>query len=163
MNFLPLLALLLSTPPHAFQLAPGDYRWIPFTVVTTPTQVDCRFEVLQGAATVRVELLPMREFRAFAHGREHDTLAALPDSHGGSFRRMVDEPGQYAVIAINERNAPPATVSLEMATDINPNADLAARELPAGRRLAVIVVSFGLFFALVSFSGFRLLRGIRPS
>ena len=69
-----LLALLMAqsgqhSTPKPFQLAPGDYRWVPFTVRQVPTQVDCKFEVLGGDGTVHAELLPMGEFRLFSRDR----------------------------------------------------------------------------------------------
>lgn len=150
--------------PLAFRLEGGDFRWIPFTVRQVPTEVDCRFEVLQGDATVHVELLPMSEFRLFNRGRKHETLAVSPDTKKASFRRIVDRPGQYAVVVKNAKDAPIATVSLEMSTDVNPNSRVVAKELPPRRRLVTILVSFLLFFAMVAFAGLKLLRGgLRPA
>ena len=148
--------------PQAFRLEPGDYRWIPFTVKQVPTEVDCRFEVLQGGPGVHVELLPMSEFRLFNRGKAHQTLAVSPDARTGAFRRIVDQPGQYAVVVQNAAGAPPAVISLELSTDLNPNAGVVAQELPARRRLTVILTSFGLFFGMVTWSGFRLLRALKP-
>ncbi|HVW87814.1 MAG TPA: hypothetical protein VHB50_24180 [Bryobacteraceae bacterium] len=160
-----LIALLLAAPllpaqQRPFRLDPGEFRWVPFTVKQIPTEVDCRFQVLRGNASVHMELLPMREFRRFNRGHEHETLAVSPDSRAGSFRRVVDERGQYAVIVINEKNAPPALVTLELRTDLNPNADVIARELPPGRRLGVILISFALFFTMLFWFGLKLLRAM---
>jgi hypothetical protein len=157
-----LLAANTTDPaPQAIRLEPGDYRWIPFTVKQVPTEVDCRFEVLQGGASVHMELLPMTEFRAFNRGKAHETLAVSPNSASGAFRRIIDREGQYAVVLKNEAGAPAVTVSLEVHTDLNPNANVTAQELPPRKRLIVILVSFAIFLLLVSLSGLRLLRGIR--
>jgi hypothetical protein len=151
-------------PPQAFRLESGDYRWIPFTVRQTPTEVDCRFEVLQGGPRVHVELLPMSEFRLFNRGKQHETLAVSPNSRSGAFRRIIDHRGQYAVVVKNDAGSPPAIISLELSTDLNPNAGVVARELPARRRLTVILISFAVFFAVVTWSGLRLMRSLsRPS
>ncbi len=158
-----LLALLIAqstqtSAPKPFQLAPGDYRWVPFTVRQVPTQVDCRFEVLRGDATVHAELLPMSEFRLFSRDREHSTLAFTPEGAKGAFRRIVEERGQYAVVIKNSAGGKPVTVTLDVATDLNPNADVVATELPPHRRLVVILSSFLLFFGMVAFSGFKLIQ-----
>lgn len=155
-----LLAAAVQTP-QAIRLEPGDYRWIPFTVKQVPTEVECRYEVLQGGASVHVELLPMGEFRAFNRGRAHETLAVSPDSRTGAFRRVIEQRGQYAVVVKNAEKATAVTVSLEVKTDLNPNADAVAQELPARRRLVVILASFALFFVIVSWSGVKLLRGLK--
>lgn len=161
------LALLIASAetantPQAFRLESGDYRWIPFTVKQIPTEVDCRFEVLNGGPNVHVELLPMSEFRLFNRGREHETLAVSPNAQRGAFRRIIDHRGQYAVVVKNANGSPPAIISLELSTDLNPNAAVVAEQLPARKRLTVILISFGFFFAFVTWSGFRLLRAIKP-
>jgi len=157
-----LASTLLALPQskQAFRLEPGDWRWVPFTIRQVPTEVDCRFEVLQGNPSVHVELLPMSEFRQFNRGRKHDTLAVSPDSSSGAFRRIVEERGQYAVVIVNRRNAPAVTVSLEVGTDLNPSPSGVSKELPRGRRLAVILISFALFFVTVTWSGIKLMRAI---
>jgi len=166
----PLLAVLLlpksgagDEPLRSFRLSPGDYRWVPFTVKQVPTEVDCRFQVVDGDPTVHVELLPMSEFRLFNRGREYNTLAVSPDAASGAFRRIIEDRGQYAVVVINAGRAKPATVTLNLATDLNPSADAVAQELPPRRRLLVICVSFVVFFILVGFSGLRLLRALPRS
>jgi len=75
---------------------------------------------------------------------------------------MVDARGQYAVVVQNRAGAPPAMVSLEVRTDLNPNADVVAKTLPPERRLVVILISFAIFFITVTWSGIKLVRAIRP-
>jgi hypothetical protein len=140
-------------------LETGDFRWVPFTVRQIPSEVDCRFQVVQGDATVHVELLPMSEFRAFSRGREHDTMALTPDGRTGEFRRIVDQRGQYAVVVKNARGAGPVTVVLDLRTNLNP-ADV-ARTLSPRRRLTVILISFAFFFVTVAWWGRKLLRAAR--
>jgi hypothetical protein len=146
-----------------FQLGPGDFRWVPFTVRQTPAEVDCRFEVLKGNPSVHVELLPISEFRLFDRGREHATMAATPNGRGGAFRRIIDTRGQYAVVVINARGAPSATVSLRVQTKVNPTGADVARTLSPRRRLTVILISFTLFFVTVAWSGRKLIRAMRSS
>lgn len=147
--------------PTPFRLDPGEFRWFPFTVKQVPTEVECHFEVVRGQASVHMELLPMSEFRRFSRGREHDTLAVSDDGRSAGFRRMMDTRGQYAVVVINKRGAAPAMVSLEVRTDLNPNADVVAKMLPPERRLVVILISFAIFFVTVTWSGLKLIRAIR--
>jgi hypothetical protein len=156
-----LLMALLGGP--SFHLAPGDFRWIPFTVRQTPTEVECRFEVLEGNPSVHLELLPMSEFRLFDRGQEHETMATTPEARTGDFRRMIDTRGRYAVLVVNARNAPPATVTLDFQTNVNPsNADV-ARTLSPQRQLAVILMSFAFFLATVTWSSRKLIQAMRAS
>jgi hypothetical protein len=173
--YLPLAIALLSTSLGAglaagaqeqgqpFRLEPGDWRWEPITIHQTPSQVDCHFEVLSGSASVHLELLPMSEFRQFDRGLEHETLVVTPDGRSGDFRRIVDVSGEYAVVVVNEKRAPPATVSFEVRTTVNPNGRDTARTLSPQRRLTVILISFVFFFVTVTWSARKLLRAIRPS
>jgi len=154
---------IADTPPDAGQairLEAGDFRWVPFTVRQVPSQVDCRYEVTQGDASVHVELLPMSEFRAFSRGRDHDTMAATPKGRSGEFRRVLDQRGQYAVVIENARDARPATIVLRLQTKVNPGTDV-ARTLSPRRRLTVITISFAFFFVTVAWSGRKLLRVLR--
>ena len=145
----------------AFRLDPGEFRWFPFTVKQVPTEVNCHFEVLKGEASVHMELLPMSEFRRLNRGHEHETLAVSDNARSAGFRRMMDTRGQYAVVVINKRGAPVAMVSLEVRTDLNPNAEVVAKMLPPQRRLVVILISFAIFFVTITWAGLRLARAIR--
>ena len=145
---------------QAIRLEAGDYRWFPFTIKQVPTELECHYEVLQGGTSVQVELLPMSEFRAFNRGREHQTLAVSPPSRSGAFHRTIAQVGEYLVAVKNAANSPSVIVSLEVST--NPQS-LAARELPPSRRLTVILISFALFFAIVTWSGVKLLRAVKTS
>jgi hypothetical protein len=143
-----------------FHLRPGEYRWLPFSVQRIPTAVDCSFRVLEGGPTVHMEVMTLGEFRRFNRKRDYDTLASAPDGREGEIRRLLDERGQFAVVVMNGAAAPVATVDLEVRTDLDPSADSMAQTLPPGRRLAVILISFGLFFAMVMGAGWRLWRGV---
>jgi hypothetical protein len=149
--------------PQPFRLEPGDFRWVPFTVRQTPAEVDCHFEVLQGNPSVHVELLPMSEFRLFNRGREHATLVITPEGRNGDFRRMIEVSGQYAVLVVNGKRAPPATVALQVRTTVNPNGKDMARTLSPDRRLTVILISFAFFFVTVTWSSRKLIRAMRSS
>lgn len=156
-------AVLLSGQETPFRLQPGDFRWIPFTVRQTPAAVDCHFKVLEGNPTVHVELMPMSEFRLFDSGRDYEKLAVTPDGRDGEFRRIIDMSGRYAVVVVNEKSGRPVTVSLQVRTTLNPAASDVARMLSPERRLTVILISFGFFFATVTWSARRLIRGMRHS
>jgi hypothetical protein len=166
MNLLIAIALLFAAPNQPqdagqpFRLEPGDFQWLDLTIRQTPSEVDCRFEVLSGNPSVHVELLPMSEFRLFNRGREHDTMALTPDGKSGEFKRIIDVRGHYAVVVENASGAPPATVVLHVQTNINPGADV-ARTLSPRRRLTVVLLSFAFFFITVAWSGRKLVRGMR--
>jgi len=152
-----LLGLLLAGAAQAvlFRLEPGEYRWIPFSVKKSPAAVDCRFRVLRGDATVHMEVMRAGEFRKYVRGKQYDTFASAADGRAGQINRLVDEPGEFAVVVENDEHAPVAMVDLEVRPALNPTPETV---LPPERRLAVILISFGIFFGLVTWSGWRLWR-----
>ena len=158
-----LAAAAANQGAQAIRLDPGEYRWWPIRLRQTPAQVDCRYEVLNGRPTVHVELLSMREFHAFAHSGDYEKLAATPDAMNGYFSRIVPDRGEYAVVVMNEKNAPPAIVSLNVQTNVNPNGPGIAKTLPPGRRLVVILISFAIFFISLAWSGYRLIHAMKSS
>jgi hypothetical protein len=155
-----LIALLLAAGAAAapVRVEPGEFRWNRFFVNRAPTAVDCRYRVVQGKPTVHMEIMSRAEFREFTHRHEYDTLALTQDGDAGEIRRVVDDHGEFEVVVINDDHAPPAMVELEVRTDVNPSADSMAQVLPPGRRLAVILISFGIFFVTITWSAWRLLR-----
>lgn len=159
--FLMLFAAGFPNSDQSFRLEPGDFRWIPFTVRQTPTGIDCRFAVVKGGPTVHAELLPMSEFRLFDRGREHETLALTANARVGEFRRVIDVRGQYAVVVVNDRNAAPAMVSLQLETTLNPGAGEMARTLSPQRRFTVVLISLAFFLAALTWSSRRLIGAMR--
>jgi hypothetical protein len=156
-----LAALLLAAtaPDQSYRLDPGDFRWIQFSVGNIPVGVTCRFQVLQGDASVHAELVRMSEFNLFKNGRKYDTMAFTATGKSGEFRRVIDGRGQYAVIIANEDHAPPAVVSLQMDTNAGPN----ARTLPAGRQLTVVLTGLAFFFITVGWSTRKLVLAMHTT
>lgn len=153
-----LTAALGSAEQTPFRLDSGEFQWIDFRVNQVPTEVDCRFRVVRGDASVHMELLSEREFDQLNKGGTHATLAVSDDGKFGRIRRLLDWRGRYVVAVVNKRGARPALVTFELRTDVNPNSNVSARELSPERRLAVIAISFGIFFAIVAFCGWKMMR-----
>jgi hypothetical protein len=143
-----------------FRLDSGEFQWVDFRVNHVPTEVDCRFRVVRGDASVHMELLSEREFDQLNKDDSHATLAVSQDGKSGQIRRLLDWRGRYIVAIVNKRGARPALVSFELRTDVNPNAQSSARELSPERRLTVIAISFGIFFVIVAFCGWKMMRAV---
>jgi hypothetical protein len=154
-----LLAAAGSGSNQAIRLDAGEYRWWPIYVRQAPTQVNCHFEVLNGAQTVHAELVPQDQFHAFIRRKSYQKLTATGAAKNGFFSQIIPMRGNYAVVIINEKNAPTAIVSLSIETNINPTAGL-VRTLPPRRRLTVILVSFAIFFVSIGWSGWRLIQAM---
>lgn len=158
-----LLAAAASGSSQAIRLEPGEFRWWPIHVRQTPMEIQCRFEVLKGGATVRAELVPQDEFRAFVRRRNYENMASTGTTSNGAFNRIIGDRGDYAVVIMNEADAPTAIVSLNIETNANPTGPGVAWMLPARRRLVVILISFAIFFVSVGWSGHRLIQAMRKA
>ena len=137
-----------------FQIPANDWRYVPRPLNQEPTLVACEFRSDRPDARVRVSLLSRADLDDRRAGRDYEEIAATPVGPRGTLRVAVHEPETYVVI---ENHAPqPADVHLQIFLE-QPQ----VRYLSRGRQLAVIIISFGVFFGIVIFSAMKLLRAIR--
>ncbi len=153
-----LLATGATAESAQFILAPGEFRVMELHVPQTPLRVEAAYQILPapGSPAIHMELLPKGALRAMLRGDAHEALAATAAGASGTFRKVIEEPGDYRLIVSNRVNAGPATLILNYRTSLN--ADTVATELSPARRGTVIVISFILFFAMVGYSGWKLKR-----
>lgn len=109
----------------------------------------------------------MSYFREYSRGRPYEAIGITEEGESGSLTHILEEPAQYVLIISNDRrvgkqtSGNPATVILDFYVDTDYAAHLPVKTLPPRQRLVVILASFGLFFGIVLFSGWRLVRGIK--
>jgi len=137
-----------------FEIPASDWRYVPRPLTPEPAMVNCAFQANGPDAQVRLVLLSHADLNAWRAGREHEEIAATPFAPRGTLRTPVHDSDTYVVI---ENRAPqPVRVRLRVFLE-QPRVSYLAR----GRQLAVIVISFGVFFAIVSLSARKLLKAIR--
>jgi hypothetical protein len=139
---------------EAFEIPAHDWRYVPRALTTQPAMVDCAFQSDRPDAQVRVVLLGRADLSAWRMGRDHEEIATTPAAARGTLRVAVHDPETY--VAVENRGRQPARVHLRVFLELP-----RVRYLSRSRQLAVIVISFGVFFAIVSFSARKMLRGIR--
>jgi hypothetical protein len=89
-------------------------------------------------------------------------MAATTPGASGRIRYRVRTPGDYVVVIDNRGgDARPAEARLRVALDFELQSGPEVTLLSPGRQFAVILISFAVFFGIVSYSARRLLRGIR--
>jgi len=137
-----------------FEVPANDWRYVPRTVTREPALVDCAFQADTPDAQVRLVLLTQEDLNAWRRGRDHDEIGSTPVGPRGVLRMPLHDPDAY--IVIENRGPRAAAVRLRVFLE-QPN----VRYLPRSRRLAVILISFTVFFAIVTFSARRLLKAIR--
>ena len=136
-----------------FAIPANDWRYVPRAVNQEPALVDCDFRSGSPGAQVRVALLSRADLDARRAGRESEELASTAIGPRGTLRVAVHEPETYVVI--ENRGAQPASVRLRIYLE-----EPQVRYLAPGRQLAVILISFGVFLAIVSLSAMKLLNAI---
>jgi hypothetical protein len=137
-----------------FEIPANDWRYVPRPLTQQPAMLDCIFESDRPDARVRLVLLSHADLNAWRVGRDHEEIAATPAGPRGTLRMSVHEVDAY--VAIENRAPRPARVRLRVFLE-----EPRVRYLSRGRQLAVIMVSFGVFFAIVSLSARKLLKSIR--
>jgi hypothetical protein len=156
------LLFLLAAPPRVelvdkvFEIPAMQWRYWDHPLNAEPALLSCLFESERPDTRVRVALVSHMELEAWLGGRDHDEMGSTPVGPSGMLRVAAHDPETYAVI---ENLGPrPASVHLRVFLDEPP-----VRYLSRGRQLAVVAISFGVFFAIVSLSARKLLKAVKPS
>ncbi|HTQ52985.1 MAG TPA: hypothetical protein VMI94_00905 [Bryobacteraceae bacterium] len=137
-----------------FEIPASDWRYVPRALTHDPAIVDCVFQADRPDAQVRLVMLSEADLNAWRMGRDHEEAATTPVGPRGLLRVSVHDPDTY--IAIENRGTRAAGVRLRIFLE-----QANVRYLSRSRQLAVILISFGVFFGIVTFSARRLLKAIR--
>jgi len=137
-----------------FDIPAGEWRYWDRPLAEEPALVSCEFQSASPGARVRVALVERDQLDAWLAGRDHQEVAATVAGQRGSLHLPLHDADVYVVI--DNRGAQPASVRLGVFLE-QPQ----VRTLSRGRQLAVILISFGVFFAAGSLSAMKLLKAIR--
>ena len=155
---IPLLFLLaafsrVELMDETFEVPANNWWYRDRPVTQEPGYVECVFEADEPDTRIRVVLLSREDLNAWGAGREHEEIGATAAGPRGALRVMVHDPDTY--VAIENRGSRPVHVRLRAFLD-RPN----VRYLSKDRKLVVILISFGVFFAIVTVSARKLLKSI---
>ena len=164
------LALLAALAPETVALVDevvevpaAGWRAVEVALKQRPAILECRFTVVNGRSGVRVALLPREDLERFRGGRRHRVLLSTGFESRGRFR-CAPGLGEYSLLIDNRLEArAPASVRLEVTLQFSREGEPLARELSPARRVTVIVVSLGVFAAIVWYAARRLLRRLNPA
>jgi hypothetical protein len=144
---------------EAYTIPPSEWRYVQVELKQTPVTVQCDFQ--SKDAQVRVALLSRDDLERLRADQPHGFLAASQPSTAGALSYQVHRAGNYAVVIDNRGLRAPVRVHLRVWLDFSPRAAQGVRVLPPERRLAVILISFAVFFAIVTWSARKLLQATR--
>ena len=165
---IPVALLLLAATTHVdlvddiFRIPAGEWRYVEVGLRQKAALVSADFQVQSGSHKVRIALLRREDLERLRDDRPHGVLATTDPAASGKLRYPVRIAGDY-VVMIDNRDDPdhPAEAHLRVALDFGGPGGPAVTQLSPQRQIAVISISFAVFFAIAGYSARRLLRGIR--
>jgi hypothetical protein len=159
-----LLAAAVSTRvaliDEVVRIPPDDWRYVQVALKQRPGVVLADYAVESGGTEVRLALVPREGLERLPDDLSEGALASTAPANAGHLAYRVPLRGVYAVLIDNRGGANPAAVRLRVSLDFGDRGPQVTR-LSQRRQFAVIAISFAVFFAIVTYSARRLLRGIR--
>ena len=144
-----------------YQIPASSWRYVEVGLRPLPGTVSAHYEVVAGSPEVRMAFMRREDEELLREDLPHGQLAVTPVGRTGHFSDRMQRQGDYVVVLENRDSKKPATVHLrvwlESATPYAP----AVTRLSAQRQVTVVAVSLAVFFAVVLYSGRRLLRAVR--
>ena len=158
MSLLPVALLLAAATSRLMlddmiEVPPAEWRYVDIEAKEPMAVVNCEYQVVSENSPVRAVWIPRANLESFRAGRRGAILAATPYGMEGKLRHVAPNPGDYAMVLENQpgsRGRAKVKVRVWIESAVSPT------ELTPRRRLAVILISVVVFFAMVSFSAFKL-------
>ena len=139
-----------------YQIAPSDWQWVPVNVRQHPALLSAAYQVHSGSEDVRLLLMRREDLDDMPHG----SLADTPEGRAGAFSHYLRDLGEYGLVVENTNRRAPATVHLSIWLDFAERRS-AAETLSPRRQLGVILISFAVFFGIVTWSARKLLHAMK--
>jgi hypothetical protein len=166
---IPLVLLLLMTASQSvdlgdefYQIPRDEWRFVPIDLKQQPAVVKASFEVKEGKGQVRLALMRAEDFERLRNGEPHGALDITPPGASGSLVYRVTVPGEYVIVVDNRADgAQPASVRLGVTLVFSSNLSPPVTGISRERQLAVVLISFAVFFGIVTVSARQLWRAIR--
>jgi hypothetical protein len=144
---------------EVYQIPANQWRYVEIDLKQQPALVSATFQVLTGAAQARLALMRRQDLERLRGGEPHGLMTVTPLASSGNLAYYVHWPDDYAIV-VDNRAAQSSAVHLRISLEFGGSRGPAVTRLPAQRQLAVILISFAVFFGIVSFSARRLWRAV---
>ncbi len=144
---------------EVYRIPAREWRYIPIELKQNPAVVWAQYEVQSNAGRVRLALIRQEDLWRLREGLPHGVIDETPLSTSGTLPPHVRATGNYVLVVDNPGNAP-IGVRLRVSLDFRPMRGLEVTQLSSRRQLTVIVISFAVFFGIVTWSARRLLRAL---
>lgn len=157
--FLLLAASRVELVDEVYQIPAKEWRYVDLGLTQQPALVTATYQVTAGPGELRLALLRREDLEKLREGAPHSIMHVTSTGAMGSLTHHVRERGEYALVIDNQGRAP-ASVRTRIWLDFGRRGP-AVTQLSPKRQLAVIVISFAVFFGIVTFSARRLLKAVR--
>jgi len=146
---------------RVYTIPADEWRYVDLGIRDRSALVEAEYEVTFGSHQVRLAVMRRNDLELLREGLAHGVVEATEPGGAGELRCEVRPPGEYVAVVDNRMGeGRAAQVRLRIRIEFSPAGDAVERLSPQ-RRLTVILVSFGVFFAIVTWSGRKLLPTFR--
>jgi hypothetical protein len=145
---------------EVYRIPSGEWRYVELGLNQKPALVSSSYEVKSGSRQVRLALLRRADLERLREGLPHGVIEETPSGRLGALTPRVRGPGDF-VMVVDNRGESPSSVHLRISLDFGVRPGPEVTRLSPRRQLAVILISFAVFFGIVTWSARRLLRGIQ--
>jgi len=145
---------------EVYQIPADEWRYVDVGIKQRPALVTARFDVEFGSRQVRLALIRHEDLERLRTGLPHGVIDETEAGANGTLGPEVRGPADY-VLVVDNRGEAPASVHLRVTLDFAVRRGPQVTRLSPQRQLAVIIISFAVFFGIVTWSARRLLRGIQ--
>ena len=161
-----MLALALASAEElvnqVYTIPADDWRYVDLGIGQRPALVEAEYEVRDGSNQVRLAVMRRDDLEHLSEGLAHGVVEATEPGRSGKLVCEVRPPGEYVVVIDNRMGDDRASVvRLRIRLKFPPATGAIPERLSPQRRLTVILVSFAAFFAIVTWSGRKLLPPVR--
>jgi hypothetical protein len=138
----------------------SEWRYVEFSLKQLPVSVQAGYET-QAGGSVQMMLMRRHELKRRRDRRSHGAMVATEAGARGALDFRVRAPGDYVVVVENLDGDQTAELRLRVALEFGGLNGQPVSHLAPRRRMAVILISFAVFFGIVTWSARRLLAAIR--
>jgi hypothetical protein len=145
---------------EVYKIPANEWRYVELGLNQRPAVVSARFDVEAGSSAVRLALMRREDLEHLRAGLPHGVFAETNAAASGSLPPQVRGPGDFVLVVDNGAETA-AAVRLRVWLDFGVRAGPQVTRLSPRRQFTVILISFAVFFGIITWSARRLLRGIR--
>lgn len=161
---IPVALILLAAVTHVdvvddvFHIPAHQWLYTELALRQRPSFLSADLDVRSGSRQVRLALLRREDLDRLRADRPFGVLATTDPAGSSHLRYSIRVPGDYFLLIDNRAsNDQSSEAHIRVTVDFSPP----PVQLSFQRQVAIIAISFAVFFGIAGYSARRLLRGIR--